>query len=420
MADETELPEPSRESLRFFHNWMVNGNGEAKEWPVENIRDVARMLDAHASRAVGELEWQDIESARRRMGLTEQELEEIRKRCEAATPGPWVWESDSPNCVGTRGNSTSLICEDGADSFVGLTERDNEFIAHARADIPALADSLRAERARMQEKVCSICSDATDMACADCRIDLNTTVYVCFKSECRDRHEQNCPKRLKESADQEMERVRACEHIAEGDEGWETLRNLCPSTAAVAALRDRATPRPIISKIERIEQRNNHDCLRCCIAIVTGIRYEDVPDFCESHKEAWPSACDEWLSEMGYGLLMFGSSPPDFVPSWLPIIAQGPTSISSRYHFVVVTDDKIIDPWPSQPGLTEIKERYAIVNSGSLTNGFIDHLAARYSAAHEEIKSLQQQLTEANRIIRLWEDDSPIVGEPIGETDEHQ
>lgn len=38
-------------------------------------------------------------------------------------------------------------------------------------------------------------------------------------------------------ADEEMERVKACEHIAEGDEGWEVLTQICPSTAAVAALR---------------------------------------------------------------------------------------------------------------------------------------------------------------------------------------
>lgn len=37
----------------------------------------------------------------------------------------------------------------------------------------------------------------------------------------------------------EMLRLKACEHIAEGDEGWEQLRNECPSTAAVAGLRDR-------------------------------------------------------------------------------------------------------------------------------------------------------------------------------------
>lgn len=42
--------------------------------------------------------------------------------------------------------------------------------------------------------------------------------------------------------DEEMERVKACEHIAEGDmEGndWRVLRNICPSTMAVAALRDK-------------------------------------------------------------------------------------------------------------------------------------------------------------------------------------
>lgn len=43
-------------------------------------------------------------------------------------------------------------------------------------------------------------------------------------------------------ANAEMERVKACEHIAEGDmdgNDWRILRNLCPSTAAVAALRDK-------------------------------------------------------------------------------------------------------------------------------------------------------------------------------------
>lgn len=46
-------------------------------------------------------------------------------------------------------------------------------------------------------------------------------------------------KRLQEKSDAEMERVKACEYIADGDEGWEVLRELCPSTSAVARLRDR-------------------------------------------------------------------------------------------------------------------------------------------------------------------------------------
>lgn len=44
--------------------------------------------------------------------------------------------------------------------------------------------------------------------------------------------------RLGRKSDREMERVKACEHIAEGDEGWEVLADLCPSTAAVARLRE--------------------------------------------------------------------------------------------------------------------------------------------------------------------------------------
>jgi hypothetical protein len=38
--------------------------------------------------------------------------------------------------------------------------------------------------------------------------------------------------------DANVDRLKACEHIADGDEGWEALRNECPSTAAVARLRD--------------------------------------------------------------------------------------------------------------------------------------------------------------------------------------
>lgn len=41
-----------------------------------------------------------------------------------------------------------------------------------------------------------------------------------------------------EKSDAEMHRVKACEHIAESEEGWQALRNECPSTAAVASLRE--------------------------------------------------------------------------------------------------------------------------------------------------------------------------------------
>lgn len=43
--------------------------------------------------------------------------------------------------------------------------------------------------------------------------------------------------RIERAHDEQMERLKACEHIADGDDGWEKLSELCPSTAAVSRLR---------------------------------------------------------------------------------------------------------------------------------------------------------------------------------------
>lgn len=44
--------------------------------------------------------------------------------------------------------------------------------------------------------------------------------------------------RQRKEFDANVDRLKACEHVADGDDGWERLRNECPSTAAVARLRD--------------------------------------------------------------------------------------------------------------------------------------------------------------------------------------
>lgn len=49
---------------------------------------------------------------------------------------------------------------------------------------------------------------------------------------------QPSPREMDAEFDANVDRLKACEHIADGDEGWERLRNECPSTAAVARLRD--------------------------------------------------------------------------------------------------------------------------------------------------------------------------------------
>ena len=50
--------------------------------------------------------------------------------------------------------------------------------------------------ASVEGPACHICGAETQFACADCRIDLRSSVYVCSKTACRDEHERKCPAKL--------------------------------------------------------------------------------------------------------------------------------------------------------------------------------------------------------------------------------
>ncbi len=97
-------------------------------------------------------------------------LAEIRKRCEAATPGPWNWD--------VQDEATMLLGTEGLEAFEGAVlavercehcrERDPEnapcswprlpnadFIEHSREDVPWLlaeAERLRAENAALRQE----------------------------------------------------------------------------------------------------------------------------------------------------------------------------------------------------------------------------------------------------------------------------
>lgn len=42
------------------------------------------------------------------------------------------------------------------------------------------------------KKKCHVCGQQTLLACSECRINFDATVYVCKKSKCRDEHEMKC------------------------------------------------------------------------------------------------------------------------------------------------------------------------------------------------------------------------------------
>lgn len=87
------------------------------------------------------------------------DLDAIKVRCEAAGPGPWI----NPGRPRTLGGYHHYICEvgtvfvvngeeDGSDDDDSRLLADAEFIAHARADVPALVaevERLTAENASL-------------------------------------------------------------------------------------------------------------------------------------------------------------------------------------------------------------------------------------------------------------------------------
>jgi hypothetical protein len=82
--------------------------------------------------------------------LDDGELEAVRRRCDAATPGPW--ESLLEGRDHTSGSSFIKTGSDesrGTDiELSGATDADQDFIAHARQDIPRLLEEI----ARLRKK----------------------------------------------------------------------------------------------------------------------------------------------------------------------------------------------------------------------------------------------------------------------------
>ena len=86
--------------------------------------------------------------------LTPEQLDEIRKRCEAATPGPWYADEDAFIIDDT---GRCLISALSDEAF--LRDEDAEFCACARTDIPALLahiDALAAERNALAAQVAEL------------------------------------------------------------------------------------------------------------------------------------------------------------------------------------------------------------------------------------------------------------------------
>lgn len=104
--------------------------------------------------------------------MTRPDIAAIRARADAATGGPWLWEDwdqdDGPNEFALTAPPETWVSEFGDRLFPNLRNRiiteddheitlaDREFIAAARADVPALCDYIKqveAERDALQARI---------------------------------------------------------------------------------------------------------------------------------------------------------------------------------------------------------------------------------------------------------------------------
>lgn len=107
------------------------------------------MVVETAERALRELDADGRAEVLRRLGIVPTlppDLDAIRKRCDAATPGPWfaVDIGSGNQRVRHRGKGGPFTIA-SIQSFCS-PDADVAFIAHARADVPALLDAVIAER----------------------------------------------------------------------------------------------------------------------------------------------------------------------------------------------------------------------------------------------------------------------------------
>lgn len=77
--------------------------------------------------------------------MTDEQLREIQKRCDAATPGPWrFWSRDiTPLRITDRSGRIDALLDAGEDARGFNREEDAAFVASARQDIPSLLAEIK-------------------------------------------------------------------------------------------------------------------------------------------------------------------------------------------------------------------------------------------------------------------------------------
>jgi hypothetical protein len=81
--------------------------------------------------------------------LGEEEILAIGERCECSTPGPWKSLVESRDHI----SGSDFIMTGGRDIYLtGATVADQDFVAHARQDVPRLIAEVRRLKKLLREQ----------------------------------------------------------------------------------------------------------------------------------------------------------------------------------------------------------------------------------------------------------------------------
>ena len=73
------------------------------------------------------------------MSITDDELRNIKERCDKATPGPWISFIEGRDH--TSGSSFIRTSDEDIE-LIGATDKDLDFIASCRQDVPRLTEEI--------------------------------------------------------------------------------------------------------------------------------------------------------------------------------------------------------------------------------------------------------------------------------------
>ncbi len=107
-----------------------------------------------------------------------------------------------------------------------------------------------------------------------------------------------------------------------------------------------------------LDMRTDNDCMRCCLAMVTGLPYEDVPDFVHEHPLAEvPSVMARWFDACGWSMVeVHATDDGEIMPTTFGApgglwIGGGSTLRGTMHATVWRGTEMVHDPHPSRAGL---------------------------------------------------------------------